>query len=254
MTKLSVLLAAAAFGAAGLQAAPVLAAASPVPGPAAAYETASRPVTKPVGDPMTITIEGQGSVPVTPDSMRLNAGVEVRKDTAGEAFAAVRAAAGRLTDALLEAGVAEKDLRTNDLSLDAEYDKSKVVAYRASQGVQAVVRDLSTADAVVDAAAAVGDEVRFRGISFVVSKAGDLLKKARDAAFEDARSKAEQYAGLAGYNLGKVLRIEEEDSGGSSRFAFAAAPEGGASIEPGTSSVTAAVRLLYELVEAGVDR
>ncbi|GAA1517328.1 SIMPL domain-containing protein [Sphaerisporangium rubeum] len=250
MTKLSVLLAAAAFAAAGLQAAPVLAAASPVPGPAAAYEPAS----KPGGDPVTITIEGQGGVPVTPDSMRLNVAVEVRKDTAGEAFAAARAAAGRLTAVLLDAGVAEKDLRTNDLSLDAEYDKSKVVAYRASQGVQAIVRDLSTADAVVDAAAAVGDEIRFRGISFVVSKAGELLKKARDAAFEDARSKAEQYAGLAGYELGRVLRIEEEDGGGSSRFAFAAAPDGGASIEPGTSSVTATVRLLYELVEAGAGR
>ncbi|MEO3812377.1 SIMPL domain-containing protein [Sphaerisporangium sp. B11E5] len=242
MTKLSVVLAATAFAVAGLQTAPALAAASPVP----VAVTASRAA----GDAMEITVAGQGSVQAVPDVMRLNVGVEIRRDTAGEAFAAARAAAGRLTAALVAAGVAEKDLRTNDLSLGTEYEKyPKAVGYRASQGMQAFVRDLSIADAVVDAAAGVGDEVRFHGVTFEVSKAAELLRKARAAAFEDARAKAEQYAALAGYRLGRVLKIEEEGDGGPPRFALAA--DKASSIEPGQGGVSVAVRVLYELTEAG---
>ncbi|MFC6085367.1 SIMPL domain-containing protein [Sphaerisporangium aureirubrum] len=238
MTKLSVVLAAAAFAVAGLQAAPALASAPPVPVTAAP---------RPAGDNVEINVTGQGSVQATPDVMRLNVGVEVRRDTASEAFAAARTAAGRLTAALVGAGVAEGDLRTNDLSLGAEYDKyPKAVGYRASQGLQALVRDLSTADAVVDAAAGVGDDVRFHGITFEVSKAPALVKEARAAAFQDARAKAEQYAALAGYQLGRVLKIEEEGDGGAPRFAYAADK---ASIEPGQGTITVTVRVLYGLTE-----
>jgi uncharacterized protein YggE len=252
MTKLSVVLAAAAFAVAGLQAAPALAAPFPVSGPPAASGPVPAvipvPAPRDAGDRMEITVTGQGSVQVTPDLMRLNVGVEIRGDTAGEAFAAARAAAGRLTAALIAAGVGETDLRTSDLSLGAEYEKyPKAIGYRASQGTQALVRDLSAADAVVDAAARVGDEVRFHGITFEVSKAASLLKQARAEAFRDAEDKAGQYAALAGYRLGRAVKIEEEGDGGPSRFAMAADK---ASIEPGQRTLAVAVRVVYELTEA----
>jgi uncharacterized protein YggE len=197
------------------------------------------------GEATELTVVGRGTVQTTPDVMRLNVGVEVRKDRAGDAFAAVKAAAARLSDALLAAGVAASDLRTNGLSLGAEYEKyPKVVGYRASQGVEALVHDLSKADAVVDAVAAVGEEVRLNGISFEISKAESLVKAARAAAYDDALAKARQYAALTGHEVGRVVKLEEEGDGSPSRFALAEK----SSISPGHGSVTVAVRAVYELV------
>src|SRR4051794_304678 len=96
-----------------------------------------------------IAVAGEGAVSAAPDVMRLNTGVEVRKTAAAEAFAAVRTAAARLTEALKEAGIAPEDLRTSELSLGPEYEVyPKVAAYRAAQGVEALIRDLSRADRV----------------------------------------------------------------------------------------------------------
>jgi uncharacterized protein YggE len=118
------------------------------------------------------------------------------------------------------------------------------VGYRAAQGVEAMLRDLSKADAVVDAVAAVGEEVRLNGISFEVSKAEALVGAARAAAYEDAAAKAKQYATLTGHEVGRIVKIEEEGEASPSRFAMAEK----ASINPGHGSVSVVVRVVYELV------
>ncbi|MDH2424579.1 SIMPL domain-containing protein [Sphaerisporangium sp. TRM90804] len=239
MTKLSAAATAAVFVLAGLQAGPALA--DPAPPPAPAATAAPRPA---AGEGGELAVTGRGSVQATPDVMRLNAGVEVRRPRAGEAFSAAKTAAGKLTAALLAAGVSRRNLRTNDLSLAAEYEKyPKVVGYRASQGVEALIRDLSVADAVVEAVAAAGEEARLSGISFEVSKGAALMRQARAAAYGDALAKARQYAALAGRRVGRVLKMEEEGETSPSRFAVA---EQG-TINPGQGTINVVVRVLYEL-------
>ncbi|MEV6986587.1 SIMPL domain-containing protein [Sphaerisporangium sp. NPDC051017] len=234
VTGLSVVLAAAGVVFAGPQAAH----ASPGPADPTAPAVSA-------GEPAELGVVGRGSVRATPDVMRLSVGVEVRRDKAGAAFAAVKEGAARLTDALIAAGVARQDLRTNDLSLGTEYEKyPKVVGYRASQGVEALVRDLSKADAVIDAVAAAGDEVRLSGLSFEISRSHALLKEARAAAYRDARAKAEQYAALAGRQVGRVMKLEEEGDSAPPRFAMAEK----ASVSPGQGTITIIVRVIYELV------
>ncbi|MFJ2029220.1 SIMPL domain-containing protein [Streptosporangium sp. NPDC087985] len=195
-----------------------------------------------------ITVVGTGSQSAVPDVMRLDAGVEVRRPTAGAAFADARTAAAKLTQALLAAGIQAKDLRTNDLSLGPEYSTYPTVSdYRAAQGVEAVVRDIASADKVIDAVAAVGEEARLNGISFEVSNNRGVLRAARDAAFRDAAARAVQYARLAGRELGPVLTIsEEETSSPPIRFA-AAAPVDSTSISPGQQALSVQVRVVYEL-------
>lgn len=197
-----------------------------------------------------ISVVGEGVISATPDVMRLSAGVEVRAASAGEAFKAVRAAAAKLTKALLEAGVAAKDLRTSELSLGPEYETyPKVSGYRASQGVEAVVRDLNKADRIIDAAVAVGEEVRLNGVSFEVSDPAALLRKARAAAFKDAQTKARQFAELAGRRLGEVVLISDEVVGGPHPMAFAgAAAEDRSSVSPGRQNLSVHVRVVYSLV------
>lgn len=201
-----------------------------------------------MGTDERITVTGEGAVPAVPDRMRLSAGVEVRRAEAGEAFTAVRAAAARLTRALVEAGVAAEDLRTNELSLGPEYvTYPKVAGYRAAQGVEAVVRALDSADRVIDAAVAVGEEVRLNGVTFEVSDPAGALARARERAFADAAAKARQYAELAGRPLGGVLSVSDEVPGGQQPVLHAAAMEDGSSVSPGRQTLSVSVRVVYAL-------
>ncbi|MBB4941272.1 hypothetical protein FHR32_005649 [Streptosporangium album] len=196
-----------------------------------------------------ITVMGEGERSAVPDVMRLNAGAEARRATAGAAFADARKAAAKLTEALLAAGIQARDLRTNELSLGPEYSTYPTISgYRAAQGVEAVVRDIGSADKVIDAVAAVGEEARLNGISFEVSNNRRLLRAARDAAFRDAGARAAQYARLAGRELGPVLTISEEDASPPPiRFAGAALADK-ASISPGQQTVSVDVRVVYGLL------
>ncbi|MER6945550.1 SIMPL domain-containing protein [Nonomuraea sp. NPDC000554] len=194
-----------------------------------------------------ISVVGEGAVEAAPDVMRLSAGVEVRRGTAAEAFTAARNAAARLVRALRGAGIADEDLRTSALSLGPEYEAyPKVAAYRAAQGVEALVRDLSQADRVIDVVAGVGEEARLSGVAFELSAPGEALKQARAGAFRDAAAKAAQYAELAGRPLGRVVSVTEEARGGPQPMAYATlAAEERASVSPGRQTLSAGVRVVY---------
>ncbi|WP_217707964.1 SIMPL domain-containing protein [Nonomuraea rhodomycinica] len=198
------------------------------------------------GEPAQLTVVGQGSVQAPPDVMRLNVGVDVRRDRASSAFSAAKAARARLAAAIQGAGISVNDMRTENLTLGAEYkDGPQVVGYRAAQGVEVILRDMSKADAVIDAVAAVGDEVQINGISFEVSKAEALLARARAAAYRDALSKARQLAALAGRHVGRVVKIDEQ-SDSTPRFSLAGADA--AFVSPGQSSISVIVNVVYELI------
>jgi len=196
-----------------------------------------------------ISVTGEGAVQAVPDLMRLSAGVEVRRAEAGEAFTAVRAAAARLTKALIDAGVAAEDLRTNELSLGPEYvTYPKVAGYRAAQGIEAVVRVLDSADKVIDAAVAVSEDVRLNGVTFEVSDPAGALARAREQAFADAAAKAAQYATLAGRPLAGVLSVSDDVLGGPQPVLHAAmAMEARSTVSPGQQTLSVSVRVVYAI-------
>ncbi|GAA4945364.1 uncharacterized protein YggE [Nonomuraea thailandensis] len=200
---------------------------------------------------MDITVTGEGSVMVAPDMLRLHAGVEVRRASAGEAFAAVRAAAARLGEALRQAGVAPEDLSTAELFLGPEYESyPKVSAYRAAQGLEVVVRDVSRGDHVIDTVVGVGEEARLHGVAFEVAEPAAALAEARVRAFRQAAAKAAQYAELAGRPLGRVVEVSElRDAPPMPMRRMGAqtlAAESDASISPGRQSLTVHVTLGYD--------
>lgn len=194
-----------------------------------------------------ITVVGEGLVAAAPDLMRLNAGVEVRRASPGEAFEASRKAAARLTRTLVEAGIAEQDLQTNELSLGPEYEAyPKVAAYRAAQGVEAVIRDLSKADEIIDTVAGVGEDVRLNGVSFELSKPEEVLDRARAKAFANAAAKAAQFAELSGRGLGRVLSVSEELHGPPQPLMAAAEVfDAKGSVSPGRQTHAVTVRVVY---------
>ncbi|MET7465188.1 SIMPL domain-containing protein [Nonomuraea sp. NPDC005501] len=197
------------------------------------------------GEPAQLTVVGRGTVQAPPDVMRLSVGVEVRRDRAAAAFSAAKATRARLAAAVQGAGISMNDLRTENLTLGAEYkDGAQVVGYRASQGVEVLLRDLSRADAVIDAVAAVGDEVQINGVTFEISKGETLVQQARAAAYRDALAKARQLAALAGRHVGRVVRMDEQAEAPTRQYAMA----DGAFVSPGESSVSVIVNVVYELI------
>lgn len=84
------------------------------------------------------------------------------------------------------------------------------MGYRASQELAVTCPDLSLAGQCLTAAAeAAGNDLAIDGISLEISDSVPLRVLARERAFADAKSRATQYAALAGRNLGSLDSLQE---------------------------------------------
>jgi len=165
-----------------------------------------------------IWVSGQGRVSVTPDIAVLMLGVEAQADTVAEA----RGKAAEAMEAIITAlqangvGVAEEDIRTFHFSISQAWEWDRITGepilagFRVSNMVSATIRELDKVGLIIDAVAeAGGDLIRIHGVGFTVEDPTAYQEQAREKAFTDARTKAEQLAGLAGVTLGKATYITE---------------------------------------------
>ncbi len=200
-----------------------------------------------------VEVTGGGTATAVPDVVVLDARVQAE---APDVATALAHASSRVTGALEAAadhGVAERDRRTTGMGVNPRWDREGqgVVGYTAHHTVRLVVRDRDRVGVVIAAmAGAAGDAFGLDAVSLEVADPQPLLVRAREAAFQDARSRADQFASLAGRQLGPVLRVTE--GGGSEppvpRFARAAMDvAGGIPVEAGESSVTATVTVRFGL-------
>ncbi|MFF0739823.1 SIMPL domain-containing protein [Streptomyces sp. NPDC004111] len=195
---------------------------------APAVAQAARPV------PTTVTVTGSGAASAAPDMAVIGMGVETTAPTAKAALAAQSKAAKALLAAVRKQGIADRDVRTESLSLNPvnEYENgvTKLVGYQAGQNFSVRVRDMDRTGSVIQAAMdAAGNAGRIGSISFDVSDPAPLRTEARRAAHHDARTKAEQYAKLNGRRLGRLVSVSESDGGRPTPVAL---PPGAAADEP----------------------
>jgi uncharacterized protein len=134
-----------------------------------------------------------------------------RAASPSDATARATYAMSQMRDAVLANGVDAAELTTTSVSLSPVHDPwPTVVAYEAALALSVRLHDLGRVGSLLVAAVdAGGDGARVDGISFSHSDPAALQRAARDAAYSDARAKAEQYAGLAGQALGEVRHIVE---------------------------------------------
>jgi uncharacterized protein YggE len=159
----------------------------------------------------TITVVGTGEVRGTPDVADLALGVSGRGATAADVLRTIADRAQKVIDVLHEAGVADEDIQTSDLSVQPVYDDhDRITGYEATNTVTARIRDLGKAGGIVDAAAdQAGDSIRVQGITFSIDDDSKLLAAARTKATKRARAQAEQLAGGAEVEVGEVQSISE---------------------------------------------
>ena len=203
-----------------------------------------------------ITVTGVGSVSVVPDAVRFNATVSTVGATNNAALSTATKSAAAVRQALKDAGIASKDIRSASISVYPEYNwtqeaGTKITGYRASQSFDVLVRSASKAGTIIEAVvAAGGDSVQLGGVIPVTLNPALATEQARAAAVTNAKSKASSYAKLLGTSIGKVLSLEEQSSPiYSSPFpmAKAAADATAVVIDLGEQDVTVTITVRWAL-------
>ncbi|MCU1538983.1 MAG: hypothetical protein JWP82_3334 [Humibacillus sp.] len=208
----------------------------------------------------TVTVVGWGRASVTPDVVRLD--LRVGHDAADVAAALAGASSGMraVGTVIREQGVADRDLRTLDAGVGQRWDQTGTpVGFTAHQRLAVTVRDLDAVGRILEAAAAaVGNALLVDQVRLDVSDRTAGLREARDGAFADARTKAEQYAALSGAALGDVLGVAEAGAAPvtvrESKMAMAASSMGDMGsmpIEGGELDATAAITVTWLLAVTG---
>jgi len=162
----------------------------------------------------TISVEGHGTKSGKPDTATVTLGVQTSDPSASAALSKNNAEANALIAALKTKGVADDDMQTSDLSISPNWDNhGHITGYSVSNTVTVTLHDLSSAGAIIDdAAAKVGDDVRFDGVALSIAKTNKLMEAARADAVRDAITQAQQLAKAAGVKLGAIRTIDDTGS------------------------------------------
>ena len=161
-----------------------------------------------------VNVTGYGRVAAPPDIAIIRVGVQTEADTAAEAMDENNLLMQAVISATVEAEIDEADIQTQGIRLNPVYASSEggapatISGYQASNIVEVTVRDLAGLGTLLDSVVEAGGNT-IEGIRFEVSDMRDALAQAREAAMNDARSKAEQLTSLADAELGDVLTITE---------------------------------------------
>lgn len=165
--------------------------------------------------PHSITVTGSATASAAPDLAVMRIGVRAEADTSEAAFAAGGEKADAVTQAIIGAGVDEKDIQTQNLSLNKRTinrdTPQEHTFFSAEQSFEVKVRDVNNAGKVAGAAVGAGATV-VGGIEFQLSDKTTSREQALTDAIEGARSKAEVMAAAAGATVGDVLIIDETNS------------------------------------------
>ena len=206
-----------------------------------------------------VSVVGTGTSTVTPDTVRLDATVSSTASSSAAALASTSKSAQTFRQTLLSAGVLEKYITTQSISVSPNYTyppngTPKITGYQASQSFSVIIRKASNAGAIVSAAQnAVGNNLQINDTNAYIFDESAAEATARAQAITLAKSKAESYATLAGAKLGKIEQINEsvQESGpqplvmSAARVAAVAAPA--PTVDLGQQQVTVSVTTQWAL-------
>lgn len=162
-----------------------------------------------------LDVSATGTSTRKPDVATISAGVVSQAMKAGEAMAANAKAMTATIAALKRAGVADRDIQTQSISLQPQYrygdnQPPQLTGYQASNRVSVRIRDLAGAGGVIDALVSAGAN-QIEGPTLSVEHPEAALDEARTGALAIARARAELYAKAAGLTVRRIVRISESD-------------------------------------------
>lgn len=216
-----------------------------------------------------IAVTATGSVDYVPDKARVTLGIRADSPSAATAVDTINRNSASVIAALKARGVSESSIKTIGYNLfyreppnqppgsppagamSASVATSSSPAapvagtYQASE-LLAVTVPVATAGKVLDAAIGAGANESF-GLSYETSSYDTLYRQALAKAVKAARDTADALAKAAHVNISGIESISNSVEGVSPVAMRAAAQMSGASVLPGTDSVTASVSVVYRI-------
>ncbi|WP_134738775.1 SIMPL domain-containing protein [Nocardioides sp. 503] len=200
----------------------------------------------------TLTVTGHGSASAVPDTAVVRVSAVHRAPSLADALAGV-SSTGDAIVAVARGLVAATGIGSDDLSVwPAQDDEGRPDGFEARHGYRVACDSLDIAGTLVaELAQQVGDRLQVDGVSLELSDRSAAEAAAREAAFDDARARAEHLAGLAGVALGDVQSVVE--GGGAGAFSRSAGDGAYASkltlsLEPGQTSVTQTLTVTWSVL------
>ena len=194
----------------------------------------------------TISVTGEGSVVIPPDTVVITVGVETRGPEVGPAVAANNTTAHQVMQAVTALGVAPEDVQTTYFSIATQpkYDEfgnaTSEVTYVVDNSVTVTLHDVTQLGKLLgDTLAAGANSVQ--SLTYTVADPSAALGSARSDALADAQHQAEQLASESGVALVPIMTVVES-SGGTSPVP---GPYKGEIAPPGSDVPTAAGTLEY---------
>ncbi|AOH85004.1 hypothetical protein AWL63_14615 [Sphingomonas panacis] len=177
---------------------------------AASAQIASAPV---LIDGTVLEVVAEGRTTRAPDLVTINTGVVTQAPTATAALTDNAGRVQRVVAALKAAGVADRDIRSANISLQPQYRYADntppvITGYQASNTISVRFRDIARAGTLLDALVREGAN-QIDGPNFLIEKPETALDEARAYAMAKANVRAALYARIAGLRVDRMLSISE---------------------------------------------
>jgi uncharacterized protein YggE len=225
---------------------------------AVAAQTRPGPVPREAATWETVSVTGTGRVTLTPDRASFTVGVQTIAPSLAVATQENAARMTAVVAALRKAGATDRELRTTGLSIYPQQapdpgNKPRIVAYQVANNVTVTRDDVATIGKLLEAAVQAGANT-VSGVNFSVSDPARGRDTGLQAAFTDAKAKADVLARAAGRTVGRALAITE---GGAAmppvpmpmyrRAEMAQAASFAAPVESGAEEIAFTVSVVFEL-------
>lgn len=184
----------------------------------------------------TISVSGTADVSAVPDVARFSFTVLENAKSTEEAQATINEKVSRILDGIEEAGVEEKDIKTNSYRITPRYEYVRTVkpaidiavdgtefypgndrtrkqtGFDVSQSITVTARDFDTIPDILAVLGGTGVE-NLNGPNFEIDKPEELQEEAREQAIDEAKEKARRLAKDLGVRLGDIVSFNENNGG-----------------------------------------
>jgi hypothetical protein len=203
----------------------------------------------------SITITGEGKIFAKPDIGQIDLSVLSEAAAVAAAQKDNTDKMNKIVDAVKNAGVDEKDLKTTGYSISPNYQytagKSILIGYQVSQTLEAKVRNPDNLGTILARATENGAN-QIGSLTFTFDDPEGLKAQARQEAIKNARNKANDLAAALDVKLVRIIDFSETASPEPTpiyNYKEASGMGGGPTpdIQTGQNEITADVEITYEI-------
>jgi uncharacterized protein YggE len=191
----------------------------------------------------TLTVSGTGSAAAVPDTALIRLSAVHRARTFAEALAGAESAREEVVRSARDLVVS-----TINLSVWPTNEQGTQPGFEARHTLTIATGDLAVANELLTRLAyEVGTRLQVEGVDMTVRDPSSFILRAREAAFADARAKAEHLAELADTALGRVEAITEGGAAAPMAGGFAASANADVGLQPGESVVSTSMTVTWSI-------